>query len=90
MQIQISWLLKKPTDLDLHCLQSQSISLFSRTRIKKEESKQVFRIVTVSTRFCMIQQIDYNVHHLTHNMLDKISADDKQMIFFIIFPENKI
>ena len=22
MQIQISWLLKKPTDLDLHCLQN--------------------------------------------------------------------
>ena len=25
MQIQISWLLKKPTDLDLHCLQRQGI-----------------------------------------------------------------
>ena len=23
MQIQISWLLQKPTDLDLHCLQRQ-------------------------------------------------------------------
>ena len=23
VQIQISWLLKKPTDLDLHCLQSR-------------------------------------------------------------------
>ena len=26
MQIQISWLLQKPTDLDLHCLQKQDIS----------------------------------------------------------------
>ena len=34
MQIQISWLLKKPTDLDLHCLQKQGISGFSRTRVK--------------------------------------------------------
>ena len=34
VQIQISWLLKKPTDLDLHCLQKQGISLFSRTRVK--------------------------------------------------------
>ena len=34
VQIQISWLLKKPTDLDLHCLQRQSISGFSRTRVK--------------------------------------------------------
>ena len=33
MQIQISWLLKKPTDLDLHCLQKQGISGFSRTRV---------------------------------------------------------
>ena len=30
MQIQISWLRKKPTDLDLHCLQMQGISGFSR------------------------------------------------------------
>ena len=34
MQIQISWLLKKPTDLDLHCLQRQVISGLSRTRVK--------------------------------------------------------
>ena len=33
VQIQISWLLKKPTDLDLHCLQRQVISGFSRTRV---------------------------------------------------------
>ena len=32
MQIQISWLLKKPTDLDLHCSQRQGTSGFSRTR----------------------------------------------------------
>ena len=32
MQIQISWLLQKPTDLDLDCLQRQGISRFSRTR----------------------------------------------------------
>ena len=33
MQIQISWLLQKPADLDLHCLQRQGISGFSRARI---------------------------------------------------------
>ena len=33
VQIQISWLLQKPTDLDLHCLQKQGISGFSRTRV---------------------------------------------------------
>ena len=34
VQIQISWLLQKPTDLDLHCLQRQAISGFSMTRVK--------------------------------------------------------
>ena len=29
-----SWLLKKPTDLDLHCLQRQGISGINRTRVK--------------------------------------------------------
>ena len=29
VQIQISWLLQKPTDLDLHCLQTQGIYLCS-------------------------------------------------------------
>ena len=33
VQIQISWFLE-PTDLALHCLQSQSISGFSRIRVK--------------------------------------------------------
>ena len=35
MQIQISWLLQKPNDLGLHCLQRQGISGFSRTRVKR-------------------------------------------------------
>ena len=34
VQIQIIWLLQKPTDLDLHGLQRQGISGFSRTRVK--------------------------------------------------------
>ena len=33
MQIQISWLLQKPTDLDLHCLWRQGLSGFCRTRV---------------------------------------------------------
>ena len=36
VQIQISWLLQKPTDLDLHCLQRQGVSGFSRTRVKHQ------------------------------------------------------
>ena len=34
VQIQISWLLQKTTDLDLHCLQRQGISGFSEIKIK--------------------------------------------------------
>ena len=34
VQIQISWLLQKSTDLDLHCLQRQAIARFSKTRVK--------------------------------------------------------
>ena len=34
---------EKPTDLDLHCLQKQCISGFSRTRVKiKRQAKTVF------------------------------------------------
>ena len=36
MQSQISWLLQKPTDLDLHCLQKQGISGLSRTSVNVE------------------------------------------------------
>ena len=43
MQIQISWLLQKPTDLDLHCLQRQGISGFSRTRVKSIFLAHIFQ-----------------------------------------------
>ena len=42
MQIQISWLLKKPADLDLNCLQRQGISAFSRTRVKRVKIRVKF------------------------------------------------
>ena len=35
VQIQITWLLQKPTDQTLHCLQRQGITGFSRTRVNK-------------------------------------------------------
>ena len=35
VQIQINWLLQNPTDLDLHCLQRQGISGFSKTRVNE-------------------------------------------------------
>ena len=45
VQIQISWLLQKPTDLDLHCLQRKDISGFSRTKVKSEwQVCQIFHL----------------------------------------------
>ena len=58
VQIQISWLLQKPTDLDLHCLQKQGISGLSRTRVKKvsfclalytEVNSQTFVVISCKT-----------------------------------------
>ena len=54
MQIQISWLLQKPTDLDLHCLQRQYISGFSRTRVKG--NGYALREVTLSIPFCLASE----------------------------------
>ena len=38
VQIQISWLLQKPTDLDLHCLQMQDILGLSRIRVNTDHA----------------------------------------------------
>ena len=39
---------KKPTDLNLHCLQRQGISGFSRTRVNKYDTKMSSELKTVS------------------------------------------
>ena len=41
VQIQISWLLQKPTYLALHCLRRQCISGFSRTMVKSLRSRNI-------------------------------------------------
>ena len=58
MQIQISWLLQKPTDLDLHCLQRQGIPGFSRTRVKlftvlNTHGPEVIKLFSCSTQLSM-------------------------------------
>ena len=47
VQIQISWLLQKPTDLDLHCLQRQGISGLSRTRVSIAKDMDIHRTVFI-------------------------------------------
>ena len=48
VQILISWFLKKPTDLDLHGLQRQDISGFSRTRVNLTGTKLLFKSYSYS------------------------------------------
>ena len=52
VQILISWLLQKPTDLDLHCLQRQGISWFSRTRVKMV-AKLIFKKAVMLGIYCV-------------------------------------
>ena len=41
VQIHIRWILQKPTDLDLHCLQRQGISWLSRTKVNYSSCKEI-------------------------------------------------
>ena len=77
VQIQISWLLQKPTDLDLHCLQRLGISGFSRTRDKKKKKNQ--NIISCSCHWPS-----------TFTTVWANSADDKLVIFCLFFPESRI
>ena len=47
MQIQISWLLKKPTDLDLHCLLRQGMSCSAREGLSMTLYLTVFEYDTI-------------------------------------------
>ena len=80
MQIQISWLLQKPTDLDLHCLQRQDISGFSRTRVKMLSALgkifgrghiEIFFLIFPENRFRHFMQIVSNGDNL-HEMSNPV------------------
>ena len=71
VQIQISWLLKKPTDLDLHCLQKQGISGFSRTWVKGIWYFFPVIFFTRETTFlilcCRVNQFPWKICSFTHH-----------------------
>ena len=75
VQVQISWLLQKPTDLDLHCLQRQAISGFSRTRVKKN----IIWIKLCLQLFCLAfyDLISFN----TYVVMGKFSRQQVDCIF---------
>ena len=62
MQIQISWLLQKPTDLDLHCLLRQGISRFSRTRVNKVVTVVSDTRHSQSNFFSFFLMLHYKLH----------------------------
>ena len=70
VQIQISWLLQKPTDLELHCLQRQDISGLSRSRVN------IFILPSLPI-FIYI-----NIFHWLRCCNDKFRALDKDSFFF--------
>ena len=66
VQIQISWLLKKPTDFDIHCFQRQGISGFSMTRVKMATSlgtNAVF-VMRVHCNCALIACFIHSIHWL--------------------------
>ena len=80
VQIQISWLLQKPTDLDLHCLQRQGISRFSGARVK------------VPSKICIRQQFFYlffRENKSWHFMWIISQADDSHEMSILVFSEKK-
>ena len=66
MQIKISWLLQKPTDLDLHCFQKQNLSRFSRTRVKGSalSGNQTWYLVILSQECCSATQVHHAVLYI--------------------------
>ena len=76
-------------DLDLHCLQRQDISGFSRTRVKSttySTKKLPFRVSShIWTNDCLENLANLN---LAYSMLMTNSVDEN-VIFFLIFAENR-
>ena len=73
VQIQISWLLQKPTDLDLHCLQRQGLSGFSRTRVNTLiKPKPTFNKNIINIVFTLIIHTPYSSLYLSISMNNEI------------------
>ena len=71
VQIQISWLLQKSTDLDLHCLQRKGIFGFNRTRANTSVISPFYCWVpSERVPSTILESLGYNLDgDLTHNLL---------------------
>ena len=75
MQSQISWLLQKPTDLDLHCLKRQDISGFSITRLDFSAN--------------LLKLICSPVNYITSIVIWRVSLKVIKALIFVIPPMPK-
>ena len=73
MQIQISWLLQKPTDLDLHCLLRQGMSCSAREGLSivytSVEEVQLTSFLAVHIRYMQPLLGDTRNMHMFCNFL---------------------
>ena len=85
MQVQISWLLKKPTDLDLHCLHKQSIARFSRTRCKSNTYSYFFFFLDkMNLTFVMLNKLinaDLDLHCLHKQRISGFSKTRVNLLY---------
>ena len=80
MLIQISWLLQKPNDLDLHCLQRPGISGFNGTRVKWAFRSQMFSDM-FQVCYCLV---GYNV------LFGNVTLTSEQNIQYELFCQNNL
>ena len=72
VQMQI---LQKPSDLDLHCLQRQGSSGFSRTKVN----------IQVLKRYLSLELLFQSTKYLNHQVPSKIAAGDIRIYSFFFF-----
>ena len=70
--MQISWLLKKPNDLDLHCLKKNGAYPEVRTRVKRRNGKDLV-CVDVSWSH-QLSDNDTNIGEPTKKELKKLDS----------------
>ena len=83
MQTQISWLLQKPTDLDLHCSQRHGISGFRRTRLNTVIVLEYLKIF-FSIRFMIGGKSIKNIEYKNRYILIKYLFSIKILKIFIV------
>ena len=76
MQIQISWLLQMPTDLDLHCLLRQGMSCYFHQLASSEANW------SGSTLFAKTGHVKFSKRRVNSSQL-------QQMIFWFFYSKNK-